>query len=232
MPEKSADDDHLDNDRLAKDPLESDRPENDRADSDRRRSARFICGGYAKISRLPSDGIFVPGRILDLSLHGCCVDTPVPIDCGTRAEIVVRVNAASFRAVGEVKAMRGRSVAGMEFVHLSAGGKDLLADMVTDLARLQAIMNKLRNVRREMDAESFQKELEDGKRHAAVLSERYPFLGTIFQTESSGESSRESSRESSVATPGKSAEPKAIGSGGRDRIAGGEALVITVDLFG
>ncbi len=214
MPENPADHDHLDNDRSEK----------DRADRDRRRSVRFICAGHAKISRLPSDGIFVPGRIRDLSLHGCCVDTPVPIDCGTRAEIVVRVNAASFRAVGEVKAIRGRSVAGMEFVHLSAGGKDLLEDMVTDLAKLQAIMNQLRNVRREMDAKSFQKQLDDGKRQAAILSERFPFLGTIFQAESSGESSG--------ARSGESAEPKQLRSSGHDRIAGGEPLVITVDLFG
>jgi hypothetical protein len=132
MPENPADNDHLENDHFGNDPFDNDRLENDRLendrDSDRRRSARFICGGFAKISRLPADGIFVPGRIRDLSLHGCCVDTPVPIDCGTRAEIVVRVNAASFRAVGEVKAIRGRSVAGLEFVHLTAGGKDLLAD--------------------------------------------------------------------------------------------------------
>ena len=116
----------------------------DRADNDRRRSTRFTCGGDAKISRLPSDGIFLPGKILDLSLGGCCVDTTLPIDCGVRAEIVARVNAASFRAVGEVRAIRGRSGAGVEFVHLSTGGKDMLADLVAELARLQAVMNKLR----------------------------------------------------------------------------------------
>ncbi|MGB0043115.1 MAG: PilZ domain-containing protein, partial [Terriglobales bacterium] len=199
MPENPADHDRLDHDHS-----NNDRLANHHADNDRRRSVRFICGGYAQISRLPSDGIFVPGKIRDLSLHGCCVDTPVLIDCGTRAEIVVRVNATSFRAVGEVKAIRGRSVAGMEFVQLSAGGKDLLADMVTDLAKLQAIMNQLRNVRREMDAKSFQKQLEDGKRQAAILSERFPFLGTIFQAESSR------------ATSGESAEPKQLRSCGHD----------------
>ena len=201
-------------------PADHDRLDKDRTDNDRRRSARFVCGGYAKVSRLPSDGIFVPGRIRDLSLHGCCVDTTVPIDCGVRAEIVVRVNAASFRAVGEVKAIRGRSVAGMEFVHLTAGGKDLLANMVTDLARLQAVMNKLRTVRREMDAESFKRELEDGKRQAAMLSERFPFFGTILQGASSGEGL------------GENAEPEQLRSASQDRIVGAQPLMITVDLFG
>jgi len=219
MPESPADHDRLDHGRL-----DNDRADNDRTGNDRRRSARFVCGGYAKISRLPSDGIFVPGRIRDLSLHGCCVDTMVPIDCGTRAEIVVRVNAASFRAVGEVKAIRGRSVAGMEFVHLTTGGKDLLANMVTDLARLQAVMNKLRTVRREMDAESFKRELEDGRRQAAMLSKRFPFLGTIMQAESSEASCLE--------VPGESAGPEDLPSASQDRIVGGDPLVITVDLFG
>src|SRR5579863_10536039 len=93
----------------------------DRTDNDRRRSPRFNCGGYAKISRLPSNGIFLAGSIRDLSLGGCHLDTALPIDCGERAEIVVCVNATSFRAVGEVKAIRDRSGAGIEFVHLSAG---------------------------------------------------------------------------------------------------------------
>ncbi len=180
-------------------------------DDDRRRSPRFSCSGYARISCLPSDGIFIPGTIRDLSLHGCCVDTTLPIERGVRAEMVVRVNAASFRAVGEVRAIRGRSGAGMEFVQLSAGGKDLLADLVTDLAKLQAVMSKLKSARREMDAESFRKQLEDGKLQAKVLSERFPFLRTILSRESS--------------------EPEQAVPAGQDRVVAAQPPVITVDLF-
>jgi hypothetical protein len=182
----------------------------DGGDNDRRRSPRFSCVGRAKINCLPSDGIFCSGKIRDLSLHGCCVDTTLPIDCGVRAEIVVRVNAASFRAVGEVRGIRGRSGAGMEFVHLSAGGKDLLADLVTDLAKLQAVMNKLK-LRREMDTEPFRRLLEDGERQAAMLSKRFPFLGTIRGAESS-----EAGEEASA---------------GKDRVVEAQPLVIRVDLF-
>ncbi len=185
-------------------------------DDDRRRSTRFKCSGDAKISRLPSDGIFVPGKIFDLSLGGCCVDTTLPIDFGVRTEIVVRVNAASFRAVGEVRAIRGRSGAGIEFVHLSAGGKHMLADLVTELARLQAVMNKLNAARREMDAESFRRQLEIGKLQAGMLSERFPFLGTMLPAKSSGESS----------------EPDQAASAGQDLIVEAQPLVIPVDLFG
>ncbi|HKM49180.1 MAG TPA: PilZ domain-containing protein [Terriglobales bacterium] len=173
--------------------------ERSNAGEDRRRSPRFTCGGQAKINCLPSDGVILSGTVRDLSLHGCCLEIPQPFDCGVRAEIIVRVNAASFRAVGEVKAIRGPSTAGMEFVHLSAGGRDLLADMVARLARLQAIMNQLRSARREMDAESFRRQLEFGKLQAGILSDQFPFLQTILCAESS--------------------EPDQAASEGKDRIA-------------
>lgn len=191
---------------------------------DRRHSPRFKCGGEAKISRLPSDGIFVPGKIFDLSLGGCCIDTTLPIDFGVRTEIIVRVNAASFRAVGEVRAMRSRFGAGIEFVHLSAGGKHTLADLVTELARLQAVMNKLKAARREINAESFRKPLEEGKHQAAMLSERFSFLETILHGESCRENSGESTRESTESGPAASAA--------EDRIVEAQPLVIRVDLFG
>ena len=84
---------------------------NTNGDDVRPRNPRFRCGGVAKISLLPSNGLFLSGKILDLSLGGCCVDTPVPIECGARAEIVVHVNSSSFRAVGEVRGIPGNSEA-------------------------------------------------------------------------------------------------------------------------
>ena len=197
-------------------------------DNDRRRSARFKCGGEAKISRLPSDGIFVPGKIFDLSLGGCCVDTTLPVDLGVRTEMVVRVNAASFRAVGEVRAIRSHFGAGIEFVHLSAGGKHTLADLVREMARLQAVMNKLKSARREIDAESFRKQLEEGKLQAAMLGERFPFLRSMLRAESSRERSGESPEES----PEESSEADQVASVGKHRIVGAQPLVIRVDLFG
>src|SRR5260370_12839954 len=83
--------------------------DNDRANNDRRRSTRFSCGGDAKLTRLPSNGIILTGKIRDLSLHACLISTTLPIDCGVRAEIVVRVKPASFRDGGEGKAIRGGS---------------------------------------------------------------------------------------------------------------------------
>jgi PilZ domain len=160
-------------------------PEHTNADDNRPRNPRFSCGGVAKISLLPSNGIFVPGKIRDLSLGGCCVDTPIPIECGARAEILVHVNSASFRAVGEVRGIRGDSEAGIEFVYLSRGGKDLLADLIAELARLQALVHQLKAARRETELESFRKQLEDGKLLAAMLSERFRSSGGPVPVESS-----------------------------------------------
>ncbi len=191
-------------------------PERTAADKDRRRSTRFTCGGDAKISRLPSGGIFLPGKIRDLSIGGCCVDTTLPIARGARAELVVRVNAASFRAVGEVRAIRGHSGACLEFVLLSAGGKGVLSDLVTELARLQAVMNDIKATRREIDPESFRRQLDYRRLQATRLSRRFPLLGTTLPAGSSGVSS----------------EPDDDASTGKDPREEERLLVGPVDLFG
>lgn len=195
---------------------ECDGADNVRANDDRRCSPRFSCGGQVTISCLPSDGIVLPGKIRDLSLGGCCVDTTLPIARGARTELVVRVNAASFRAVGEVRAIRGHSGACLEFVLLSAGGKGVLADLVTELARLQAVMNDIKSTRREIDPESFRRQLDYRRLQATRLSRRYPLLGTTLPAESSGVSS----------------EPDNDASTGKDPREEERLLVGPVDLFG
>ncbi len=199
-----------------------------RAHHDRRCSPRFSCSGQVTISCLPSDGIVLPGRIRDLSLGGCCVDTALPIARGARAELMVRVNAASFRAVGEVRALRGHSGACLEFVLLSAGGKGVLADLVTELARLQAVMNDIKATRREIDPESFRRQLDHRRLQAASLSRRFPLLGTTPPPESPGVSPGGSSGGS----PGVSPEPDDGASSGKDPREEERLLVGPVDLFG
>jgi hypothetical protein len=197
-------------DRADNDRAEKANAENDSSANDRRRSPRFSCGGLAEIICLPSTGLIVPGSIRDLSLHGCWVETSRPIDCGAQAEVVLRVNSNSFRALGEVKAIRGQSGSGFEFVRLSASGKDMLADLVTDLARLHALMSKLKSDRRAMDAELLSKELKAGKISASAFRERFEFLRTTSLAEDAGREQTECA--------------------GFDEIE--ERLVVPVDLFG
>jgi PilZ domain len=188
---------------------------NNRADDDRRRNRRFACGGEVKISRLPSDGIFVPARILDLSLGGCRVDINLPMDRGVRTELLVRVKDATFRAVGEVKAIRGTSMAGIEFVRLGGSGKDILADLVEELARRQAAMKKLRNIPRDVEAREFRAHIDEGKARAQSLSRDFPSFGRALSSESSAEELGPISDAAAEARKAVEASP----------------LVLTVDLF-
>jgi len=185
--------------------------EKDRGGKERRRTPRFNCGGYVQLNWLPSNGIYVPGKVRDLSLRGCCIDTEALIDSGMRAEIVVRVKTDSFRAVGEVKGIRGASGVGMEFVRLSAGGKVLLEDLVRELARLQAAIDKLKAKGGKPDPELFRSERNYRRLQAEMLNMRFPFLETIVPEESS--------------------EPEQSASEDKDRIAV-KRLVIPVDLYG
>jgi hypothetical protein len=158
-------------------------PDRAPAGPERRRTPRFTCAGAAKISCLPSNGVFVPGKIQDLSLGGCCLDTSLPIDSGSKAEVVVRVNSASFRAVGIVKAIRGNSATGIEFVQLSSGGKELLVELVNDLARLRAMLDNLIAARGAITAESFRKQIDAARFHAEMFATRFPFLKTMMTEE-------------------------------------------------
>jgi hypothetical protein len=144
---------------------------------DRRRSPRFGCDGLAKILCLPSDGVYLAGKIRDLSLNGCGIETVSPLESGARAEILVQVSDTSFRAIGQVKAVRGPGGIGMEFIQLSAGGQDMLVELLRELARQQAIANTLRAARREPDPEQW------NQARAALLKESVPMFRRIVASQ-------------------------------------------------
>jgi|SRR5580692_4773353 hypothetical protein len=103
---------------------------------DRRRVPRYSCNGHAKITSLPLNGILLSGTIRDLGMGGCCIEnieTISPFDLGARTEILVKVNSWFFRAMSHIKAVRDRSGISVEFMHLSAGGHDMLAELIADL---------------------------------------------------------------------------------------------------
>jgi len=147
--------------------------------SERRRSPRFSCGGQAKIICLPSDGTLLPGRIRDLSLGGCSVETVSPLGWGARAEVLVQINTSSFRALSQVRALHGPYGIGMQFLHLSPGGQDMLVELIRELARQNAIAGTLRAARREPDQDRWD------ECRAALLQESSPMLGRIIVSENS-----------------------------------------------
>ncbi len=106
--------------------------------SDRRRVPRYLCSGQAQITCLPLRGTLLRGRVRDLGLGGCLIesiDTIFPFDLGAQTEIRVEVNSWFFRAMGHVRAVRERSGISLEFLHMSAGGHSRLADLIADLER-------------------------------------------------------------------------------------------------
>src|SRR5690349_21837138 len=114
---------------------------------DRRRIPRYVCSGAAQINCLPIIGACLQGRLRDLGLGGCWIEgieTPYPIDLGIQTELLVEVNSWIFRALGHVRALRGRSGISVEFARLSAGGSSMLADVIAELARPRIVVARPR----------------------------------------------------------------------------------------
>ncbi len=121
--------------------------------AERRRSPRFNCGGRANIYCLPFDGTAVAGTLRNLSLGGICLDMASAVEPGARMEVLVRVNAASFRAAALVRGQRDISGTCLEFVQISAGAKDVLGDVLVRLAKMQALNRRLRESQTDKDIE-------------------------------------------------------------------------------
>jgi hypothetical protein len=115
--------------------------------NDRRRIPRYACSGLARITCLPLNGALLSGRLRDLGLGGCCIEsieTPSQFDLGTRTEILVEVNSWFFRAMGHVRAVRNHSAISVEFLRMSAGGYSMLADLIADLERPRTVVPRPR----------------------------------------------------------------------------------------
>src|SRR3989442_15409493 len=95
---------------------------------DRRRSPRFSCGGLGKILCLPSDGSYLAGKVRDLSLNGCGIETVSSLECGGRGEILVEGKDTCFRAIGQVKAGCGSGGRRVEIILLHFWGRKGFAE--------------------------------------------------------------------------------------------------------
>lgn len=89
---------------------------------------------------LPWEGALLWGRLCNLGLGGCYLETTSPLERGTRAEIVLCVNAWSMRAIAQVRAVREHSGIGVEFVRMSAGAYRTLAELMEELERFRAVV--------------------------------------------------------------------------------------------
>ena len=146
-------------------------PESPPKTGERRQTPRFACGGRVRIASLPLEGDALRGRLLDLSLGGCCVESVQPLEPGTRTEVLLQVNDASFRALTQVVATRGH-LAGLQFVRLTDAGNRMLRDLVAEVAKFHAAVSALRGARRLQDPELFldEEQVPDLKRQFPILS--------------------------------------------------------------
>lgn len=119
---------------------ESTQPESLPSSGDRRRNPRYGCSGPARIMSLPWQGALLWGKLCNLGLGGCYIETVSPFEWGARAEIVLRVNDCSVRAIGQVRAVHNHSGLGMEFVRMSTGAYRTLAELMEELERVRAVM--------------------------------------------------------------------------------------------
>src|SRR5580692_5377956 len=120
------------------DPSQIDLSQVDVRTIERRHVPRYSCSGHAQITCLPLNGALLRGRLRDLGLGGCrieSIETTSAFDLGARTEILVKVNSWFFRAMAHVRAVRGQSAISVEFMRMSAGGYSMLAELIADLER-------------------------------------------------------------------------------------------------
>lgn len=145
-------------------------------DEDRRRSPRISCGGLAKIVSVPSEGLALPGRLVNLSLEGCGLEMEPWLANGTRAEILLRVNSSSFRVLCEVRAHLAPSHVGVEFLRMSGVAESILAELMRELARQRAESRAFRTLHRGQDSLSKSKRIVTLDRSLVTMGDQITLL--------------------------------------------------------
>ena len=99
----------------------------------RRRHPRYPCEGRAEVS-VPNGGLLFQGKILDLSLSGCFVETPsLNLERGTRVEVCFVTRQMRFRVAGHIAVLRPKHGAGIAFDNLSARLSRQIEELVVEL---------------------------------------------------------------------------------------------------
>jgi hypothetical protein len=141
---------------------------------------------------LPLRGTLLRGRVRDLGLGGCfieSIETIFPFDLGAQTEIRVEVNSWFFRAMGHVRAVRARSGISLEFLHMSAGGHSMLADLIADLERPRSGA-----ARQEHLIEHSRQLLRGTSNLGSTLPQSVAIVGTIVPAQSAEEASAAAKR--------------------------------------
>jgi len=104
---------------------------------EQRRHPRYACEGYAEVF-LPHGGLLFRGRILDLSMSGCYIETALlNLERGTQVEVYFVTNQLQFRVLGNVAVVRRKRGAGIAFLNVSPRRALQIAMLVGELAERQ-----------------------------------------------------------------------------------------------
>ena len=145
---------------------------------DRRRNPRYSCRGRAQIICLPWEGALLFGMLKNLGLGGCCVESPIPLELGTQAEMLLRLDRMALRVQAEVRAIARDAGICVEFLRMGAGARHMLAELIGDFERARAPRGAARSA-----AES---RIAEGRfRTTTILvGEHIPIIGETAASES------------------------------------------------
>ena len=103
-------------------------------DREQRRHPRYACEGHAEVFR-PPGGLLFRGRILNLSMDGCYIETALlNLERGTQVEVYFVTNQLQFRVLGNIAALRRKRGVGIAFLNISPRRALQIATLVGELA--------------------------------------------------------------------------------------------------
>lgn len=100
---------------------------------DRRRHPRYPCEGYAEVF-VPQGALLFQGKILDLSISGCFIETSaINLERGTPVEVYFVTRQLQFRIAGHIAVLRRKRGAGIAFQALGARRTRMVAELIREL---------------------------------------------------------------------------------------------------
>jgi PilZ domain len=107
---------------------------------ERRRSQRYQCSGSVELQNAPSD-VHVRGKLTDVSLHGCYVETPTTFPQDTAVALTIESLGIQVRAQATVRVSYPSVGMGICFSKMEAGQQAQLEQLLKALAGERAILN-------------------------------------------------------------------------------------------
>jgi hypothetical protein len=105
----------------------------------------------------------------------------LPVGSGEIVEIALNVRSELFQVVGVVKALKQNSEKCIEFEQLGDRAKEMLADVITEMAHLQAAINKFQSTNPDVDVETLEQQVKEGNLTEEEPEPRIPIFVSILK---------------------------------------------------